>query len=143
MRINATSSCSACSGTTIRPCFALVCAGLALLLSAGAFAQSSPGRFELTPYGGFRFGGDFDGVDGDATADLDDDVSFGLIANLRESANTQWELIYARQSTTADTAEFNAIDPTIAPSVDLDIHNFHLGRKPSRKHPPRCSRSLD
>ena len=121
----AASSCSACSGTTnrarqlIRP---LIATAL-LAFSSAAPAQQSPGTFELTPYGGMRFGGTFDAEDGDARAELDDDGSFGVIFNLRESANTQWELIYSQQSTAADVSEFE-LDES---SLDLDIQSLQLG----------------
>lgn len=98
-------------------------AGLALFLSSGAFAQASPGNFEITPYGGFRFGGTFEDIDADLSAELDDDASFGLILNLRESANTQWELIYAQQNTAVDTSEFTFSDP----SIDVQLQSLQLG----------------
>ncbi len=57
------------------------------------------------------------------SAELDDAASVGLIVNLRDSADTQWELIYARQSTAADASDF----PAIEPSIGLELHNFQLG----------------
>ena len=123
--MNAAFSCSACSGTTNRRISTshLVIAGLALLLGGNAFAQSSPGKFEITPYGGFRFGGTFEDLDADLSAELDDDASFGLILNLRESSNTQWELIYAQQNTAVDTSEFTFSDP----SIDVDLQSLQIG----------------
>jgi hypothetical protein len=50
---------------------------LAACLSASpglAAAQESYGRFELTPYAGFRFGGEFDERDGDRDFALDERV---------------------------------------------------------------------
>lgn len=122
---NAASSCSACSGTTSRrrsgrPSL------LALLLTvtaAPSWAQSSPGRFEITPYGGFRFGGTFQDQAEGAEAELADHASAGLILNLRESASTQWELIFARQSTDADVSDFDFATPRI----DIDIDTLQLG----------------
>lgn len=88
-----------------------------------ASAQSNFGKFELTAYGGYRFGGTFEDVDNGITIDLDDDSSFGLIFNIRESANTQWEIIYSRQTTRADTSELDIPEQ----SLDLDIHYFQGG----------------
>ena len=93
------------------------------MLSGNAFAQSSPGKFEFTPYGGFRFGGTFEDLDEDLSAELDDDASFGLILNLRESSNTQWELIYAQQNTAVDTSEFTFSDP----SIDVELQSLQIG----------------
>ena len=95
-----------------------------LLLSGSALAQqSSPGNFEITPYGGFRFGGSFEDIDLDQSADVDDDATFGLILNLRESGNTQWELIYSQQNTSVDTTEFSFSEP----SLDVDFQSLQIG----------------
>ncbi|MEM9403897.1 MAG: outer membrane beta-barrel protein [Pseudomonadota bacterium] len=114
-------SCSACNGLSSK----LVCCVSLLCLSAPltSFAQATAGALELTPYGGYRFGGTFEDKDLDASAELDDTTAFGLILNLRESDNTQWEVIYARQSTTADVGEFDAS----ASSIDLKLHSVQLG----------------
>ena len=98
---------------------------LLLALSGAAFAQSvpSPGTFEVTPIGGFRFGGSFEDIDQGLSADVDDDASVGLILNLRESGNTQWELIYSRQDTAIDTTEFSFSEPTL----DADFQSLQIG----------------
>ena len=121
--LNAVSSCSASSGRTTRPFTSLLTCCLLLAAPATAFTQSSPGRFEVTPYGGYRFGGTFEDQELASTAELADDASVGVIMNLRESENTQWELVYARQSTTADVSDFSFASP----SVDLDLQSLQLG----------------
>ena len=88
-----------------------------------ASAQSNFGKFELTPYGGYRFGGTFDDTQSDTTIELDNDTSFGLIFNIREAANTQWEIIYSRQTTLADTSGLDIGEQ----SLDLDVHYFQGG----------------
>jgi len=110
------SSCSAWNGITSNRC--LLIAAL-LLAPALAPAQDSPGRFEITPYAGYRFGGTFEEADGDREAELSDHASAGLILNLREGPSTQWELLYAHQSTEADVRAFDFGTPAI--DVDLDI----------------------
>lgn len=96
----------------------------ALLLASGSvFAQQDDRDFEVTPYGGFAFGGSFEDEDSSIRVDLDDDASFGLIFNRRESNNTQWELVYAHQGTSADTADV----PGLGPSVDIDLDYLQLG----------------
>lgn len=113
-------SCSVCSGTTNS--FRL--AAVFLLFAASSVgAQESPGIFELTPYGGYRFGGTLEDVTTGDETELDDDAGIGLILNLRESSNTQWELIYARQETSADLS-------TLTPpqsSVDVRLQSLQLG----------------
>lgn len=98
-------------------------AAVLLLLAGAGPAFAGDGDFELTPYGGFAFGGSFEDEDSETRVDLDDDASFGLIFNLRESGNTQWELIYAHQGTSADTADV----PGLGPSVDIDLDYLQLG----------------
>ncbi len=93
------------------------------LSSCTAAAQSSPGAFELTPYGGYRFGGTFEEMDTDVEVDLADDATFGLIFNVRESANTQWEIIYSRQSTEADTSSLSIPEQ----AVDIELHILQGG----------------
>ena len=121
--LNAASSCSASNGRTTRPFAALLICCLFLAAPATGFAQSSPGRFEVTPYVGYRFGGTFEDEQLASTAELADDASAGLIMNLRESGNTQWELVYARQSTTADVSDFSFASP----SVDLELQSLQIG----------------
>ena len=102
---------------------------LVLLLLAGlslpgeSMAQQDPGKFELTPYAGFRFGGTFEDEDSDDSITLDDDSSFGLILDIRESAYTQWEIIYSRQTTVANLSDLGVSDPF----ADVDIHYLQGG----------------
>mgnify|MGYP000489452356 CR=1 FL=1 len=99
---------------------------LSLLLAApfsAAQTQADDYRFALTPYGGYRFGGEFQQVDTDATAELDDSPSFGLILSGRDSNNTNWEVLFSRQSTDVDTTDV----PGVGPSTDLDMTFLQLG----------------
>ena len=101
----------------------LLIALFAMPFAGVASAQSNPGMFELTPYGGYRFGGTFEDAESGATAELDNNASFGLIFNIREAANTQWEIIYSRQSTQVDTSELGIEEQLL----DLDVHYFQGG----------------
>jgi hypothetical protein len=93
----------------------------AVLLPLQAWCES--GNFEITPYGAFSLGGDFLDESSDVEVGLDDSASFGVLMNLRESANTQWELLYSLQGTEADI-----VDPaTMNTSVDIDIHYLQIG----------------
>lgn len=133
MRTNAASTSLVCSGPTssgppnqaagrIQGALIRLLVLLTALVAAAAHAQS-PGNFEITPFGAATFGGTFKDIDADLDAELDDSGSFGVILNLRESANTQWELIYASQSTDLDTREFGAT----APEIDVDIQYLQIG----------------
>lgn len=97
------------------------------LLACGAAAADPADlpRFSVTPIAGYTFGGEFEDEAGTASVELDDAAHWGLIANLRESANTQWEVFYARQQSEADIAELPGGLP--AGAVDLDVQYLHVG----------------
>lgn len=100
--------------------------GLALVLGcvAGtARAQDDAFNFELTPFGAYRFGGSFAVEDSSDSYDLEDSSSFGLILNFPHNTNTQWEVLYSKQAT---TAEFSAATPN-DPLVDIDLQILQLG----------------
>jgi hypothetical protein len=94
-------------------------------------AQGPPLRFELTPYGGYRIGGEFelqdsDDVDSDDGTDLDlhEGNAEGLILNIRTAAgNTQWEVLYAHQRTEVET------QPSFVggPLLDIDVEYWQFG----------------
>jgi len=97
---------------------------LLLLFQAGtAEAQDKQFKFELTPFAGYRLGGSFNEKDGDSRVDLNDSNAQGILFNIQANPKGQYELLYARQSTDADTEGFFAGDPTI----DLDVEYFHFG----------------
>jgi opacity protein-like surface antigen len=102
-------------------------AAATLFLAAASQGQELGGneipRFSLTPFGGYTFGGEFKDEDDSLTVEVDDAAHFGLIFNIRESQNTQWEIFYARQETEADTSEVSATQPV----VDIDVQYLHLG----------------
>jgi len=80
-------------------------------------ADSMP-RFELTPFIGYRIGGSFENAESGESIDLDEHASYGLIFNMMEKANTQYEFGWSHQDTSVDL---------IDGKVDLDIDYFQLG----------------
>ncbi len=101
----------------------LTLAILACLSWSPAQAAGDNLNFELTPFGAYRFGGQFDVTGSDATLKLDDAPSYGLLFNVREQANTQWEVLYSRQQTEAHES---GVSPTMT-ALDLDIHTLQGG----------------
>ena len=96
----------------------------ALLLHAAPLPAEEPDRrFEITPFTAYRFGGDFKEQDGDGRVELNDSNAEGILFNIAANPNGQYELMYARQRTDANTSEFFADDPTI----DLDVEYFQIG----------------
>lgn len=88
-----------------------------------AAAQDTNFKFELTPFTAYRVGGSFEEKDGDGRVELNDANAQGVMFNIKANPNGQYELLYSRQSTDADTAGFLINDPTI----DLDVETFHFG----------------
>ena len=88
-----------------------------------AIAQSEVGRFELTPYGAYTFGGTFSDSASDVEASLQDSGSFGLLFNIRESHNTQWEILYSQQNTDTDVEGLSTGDITL----DMTVHYLQVG----------------
>src|SRR5690606_34295772 len=96
------------------------------LLLAGTAQGREAGelpRFSLTPYGGYTFGGEFKDDAQSLSVELDDAAHLGLIFNVRQTANTQWEVFYAREEAEADTAEVSPAHP----ETDIDVQYLHLG----------------
>lgn len=79
--------------------------------------------FEITPIGGYRFGGTFEFEGSDASYDVMDSSSSGLIFNLRDKANTQWELLYSSQSTKVQLRSGSGLRP----SYGFDMHVLQIG----------------
>lgn len=85
----------------MRKRLAIVAAGFVMSLNASADELA----FQVTPFGGYRFGGDFEVQDSTTSVDLDDSSSFGLLLNARHSNNTTWELLYSKQQTDAQLGD--------------------------------------
>ena len=101
----------------------LFSAAILLLTALPATAQDTPGKFELTPFAAYRGGGTFKQKDGAAEFDLQESNAWGLILNGRVEANTEWEVLYAHQSTSVDTV---GTSPGVQ-EFDLDLDYLHIG----------------
>lgn len=96
------------------------------LLLLGAAHAAEPDKVQITPFGGYRFGGEFDLVtdDGDpltpttaADLELGSAAHYGLILNLEQEPGAYYELLYGRQS-----AELKG------PSgFDMTVEYLHVG----------------
>jgi hypothetical protein len=86
-----------------------------------ANAADAPRRennYEITPFGGYMFGGKFkDPTDG-SDRDVKEDTAFGLFADIvADVPERQYEFLFANQSTTVKGAV----------PLDLDIQYLHIG----------------
>ena len=93
----------------------------ATLITATAVAEDY--KVAVTPFAGYRFGGELDVQQTSTTLELDDATSFGLLINVKNDAKTTWEVLYSQQQTDATVS-----DPALnVSSVDTDIHMLQLG----------------
>ncbi len=106
-----------------KPCLIAVVAAACFGWAMPAGAQEKSFRFAVTPYAAYRMGGSFDEKGGDGSVDINDSSAEGIMLNIAANRHGQYELIYARQRTDADTSGFLANDPT----VDLDAEYFQFG----------------
>ena len=97
--------------------YMLHCLVLATLFSGPVCAD-----VELTPFAGYRIGGDLTDEDSDTDQDLDEGASFGIILNIQDKEYTQYEFLYSRQSSSLNISSAGTFS-----SLDLDIHYFQFG----------------
>jgi hypothetical protein len=82
--------------------------------------QAGSLRFELTPLIGYRMGGSFTLNDTGQHVDIDDHGSFALVLGLRADEESQYELLYGRQST-------SLFSGSTLPPTGVDIEYLHIG----------------
>ena len=89
-----------------------------------AAAQSRVPRFELTPYSGYRVGGEFEQETGEGEFELRQGDSQGLVFNVQTAnSDAHWEVLYARQQTELQTqASFAG-----GPLLPMDVEYLHFG----------------
>jgi hypothetical protein len=95
---------------------------LALFALFPAAARADLG-IEITPFAGFRFGGNFTDNTTGLDLDVDEVVSFGLILGIPATHETDYELFYSFQKTKLQGKGLFAGEPLF----DLDIHYLHIG----------------
>ena len=88
-----------------------------------AYGQEAAAKFELTPFGGYRFGGSIEIEESPESYEFEDSASYGLIFNFPHRANTRWEILYSKQST---EAEFTGLTPD-DPVIDVDLQVLQIG----------------
>jgi hypothetical protein len=96
---------------------------LCILAAPAAHAEDSGYGIQLTPFAGYRFGGEFEDKESGETFELDDDASYGLIFNYPYTDYTEWEIYYSQQSTSVDAAGFTNTDARF----DLDVDYLQIG----------------
>jgi opacity protein-like surface antigen len=121
---------ASCEKTAVFKCVAVtVFAGLSIWSAGSAIADEEREGdeerrprtlYEITPFAGYRLGGDFNLANSRQRADLDDHGSFALSVAVRRDGWSQYELLYARQETQLER------DSPLAP-LDVNVEYLHLG----------------
>jgi opacity protein-like surface antigen len=101
-------------------------AALAVMALTSAFFPLSAmaANFEITPFAGYTWGGEFtDAVTG-TKLKIDETANYGMMVDINLDKQSQIELYFSRQATQmkADTGTF-----TGNPVFDLDIDYYHIG----------------
>ena len=78
---------------------------------------------EITPFAGYRLGGNFSDNDNDETVKIEDAKNWGLIIGLDEGPTTQYEFLFSHQSSRLN----GSADPANPRNFDLDTNYFHIG----------------
>lgn len=93
-------------------------AALAATSTQAAEPEHRRNNFEITPFAGHMFGGEFEDPLDQSDRDLDAETNFGVIANATAGDYSRhYELIYSKQGTQVDGA---------AP-LDMDVQYLHIG----------------
>jgi hypothetical protein len=99
-----------------------------ILLALVSLASASEGPFdhkiEITPFGGFGFGGDLDVVDSNDTLKIEEDSLYGFIVDFGGTPEAQYEFFFSQQATKL-TSSSGLIPPETL--TDLDITYAHIG----------------
>ncbi len=93
------------------------------LFAIGVTSTAAAQSFEITPFGGWRFGGGFEDLETGADLDLEDSLSYGVILSIpwNDPPRSRVELVWSRQDTTVGSPG------TSDPVLDLDVQYLHIG----------------
>jgi hypothetical protein len=97
---------------------------LLLCTTSGTALADDSYRFEVTPFAGYRMGGQFETEDGSVDIRLRDSASVGFIVNGDVSDETEWEFLYSNQQTEARATDVPGAAEEL---VDYDTHTVQLG----------------
>jgi hypothetical protein len=91
------------------------------LIFTATFAHAR--GFQVTPYVGYRFGGDFEDEETGEEIEFGDDASYGITLNIDYEENTELEFLYSYQDTELRQESFLGGESLLG----LDVHYLHIG----------------
>ena len=89
-------------------------------LSQAAYAEN----IQITPFYGYRFGGELEDADTGEEFDIDDSSCWGGILDIRLGETTQLEFYFSRQETELKSDDGLFDEETL---FDLDVDYYHIG----------------
>lgn len=84
---------------------------------AAEAAAMSAQRFQITPFAGYAFGGDFEDPTDSSERNLDEDVNWGVFFDVAAESWRHYEFFYSQQSTQVDGAQ----------PIDMDVQYLQIG----------------
>jgi hypothetical protein len=96
---------------------------LVLFLVLPAPITTAETKLEITPFWGYRLGGDFQDLASGAEIDIEESSSYGIILDIPLSGEGQLEILWSRQETELDSGGFLTTNPLF--NIDLDY--LHVG----------------
>jgi len=94
---------------------------LLLLYPASSSAQ---GKFEITPFGGYMFGGKLRTYQGDLK--VQDNANYGLLINIAIAKDQKFEFFWSQMQTSADFRPYYGYEDLRA-NFDLNINYYQIG----------------
>lgn len=101
--------------------------GLSILAFA-SLASAASGKWdttvEITPFGGYGFGGELDVVDSNDSLKIEEDSLYGFIVDFGGTPQAQYEFFFSHQATKITSSSGTVPPETL---TDLDISYAHIG----------------
>ena len=98
-------------------CAVLACGAPSVHAAEYAAESDDYNTFEITPFGGYMFGGEFEDPADNSERDLESDTGFGVILDVAADSWRHYEFLYASQSTQVEGAT----------PIDMDVQYLQIG----------------
>lgn len=102
--------------------YRIIVFALLILLPAGIFAQ---GKFEITPFGGYMFGGKFRFYEGELK--IQDAANYGGIIDIEVAPDTKFEILWSQMQTSARFRPYYGYDYISSDPFNLTVNYFQIG----------------
>ena len=100
------------------------CLSLGILLLLGSVGMATAAEIELTPFWGYRVGGDFNDLAVIDEIEIRDGDGYGAVLGFTTSETTQIELLWSRQETDLQVQLPGGLD---GPMFGLTVDQYHIG----------------